>query len=187
MQLEEHRVLQTTKATGIRTWHRRLGHLNVDDIRKLAKESAIDIYINEDHDRTDICIACLQGKQHMNINRKPAERAVQLGSLIHSDLCGPIATPSHSGYRYFIIYVDDWSRYIWVYFLRSKTADEISTKFREFQVLLETESIQRSLLRSQFPNSGYHLMNVHTSRRPIGLPGKSHTTLTRPIPRTTCT
>jgi len=63
----EHRVLQTTnqttKATGslpLRTWHCRLGHLNVDDIRKLAKESAIDIYINEDHDRTDICIPCLQ-------------------------------------------------------------------------------------------------------------------------------
>ena len=70
MQLEVHRVLQTSKATGslpLRTWHRRLGHLNVDDIRKLAKESAIDIYINEDHDKTDICIPCLQGNQHMNV------------------------------------------------------------------------------------------------------------------------
>jgi len=146
--MQEHQALQTTKATGslpLRTWHRWLGHLNVDDIRKIANESAIDIYINEDHDKTDICIPCLQGKRHMNINRKPAER-VQLGSLIHSDLCGSIATPSHSGYRYFIIYVDDWSQYIWVYFLQSKT-DEIPMKFWEFQVLLETQCSEARIQR----------------------------------------
>jgi len=127
-----------TKPLPMQTWHRRLGHLNEADISRLATESADDIKI--DPATTDsICIPCLQGKQHVNINRQPAQRATQLGSKIHSNLCGPIGTPSHSNYRYYIIYVDDWSRYIWVYFLKTKMADEISARFREFQALLETQ------------------------------------------------
>jgi len=55
--VQEYQVLQTTKAIGslpLWMWHRRLGHLNVDNIRKLVKESAIDIYINQDYNTTDL-------------------------------------------------------------------------------------------------------------------------------------
>jgi len=48
--------------------------------------------------------------------------------------------------------VDDWSRYIWVYCLRSKTADEISTKFQEFQVLLETQCSEVHIQRFRSDN-----------------------------------
>ncbi|RPB22527.1 hypothetical protein L211DRAFT_884867, partial [Terfezia boudieri ATCC MYA-4762] len=52
------------------------GHLNEGDIIRLANVSAEDIHIDwKNHQRHRICIPCLQGKQYMNINRSPSERA----------------------------------------------------------------------------------------------------------------
>ena len=123
----------------LRTWHCRLGHLNEGDIRILAKNAATKIKLDTSSNSEPLCIPCLQGKQHLVINRNPSERATLLGTLIYSDICGPIETPSHSSYKYFIIYVDDWRHYIWVYFMNTKTADEISSRFRGFLALLQTQ------------------------------------------------
>lgn len=42
-------------------------------------------------------------------------------SLIHIDLCGPISPSSFSGKKYFISFIDDFSRKAWVYFLQEKS------------------------------------------------------------------
>jgi len=55
------------------------------------------------------------------------------------DLCGPITPLSMAGACYFIVYIDDFSRYTWVYFLRTKTADEVTSRFQEFQHLVEKQ------------------------------------------------
>ncbi|KAL0300270.1 UNVERIFIED_CONTAM: Retrovirus-related Pol polyprotein from transposon RE1 [Sesamum angustifolium] len=68
------------------------------------------------------CEACLQGKQH----KKPfpsgtSWRAKAVLELIHTDVCGPMRTPSHEQNRYFILFIDDYSRMTWVYFMREKS------------------------------------------------------------------
>lgn len=57
--------------------------------------------------------------------------------LIHTDLCGPLSSPSLSGSRYVLTLTDDFSRFTWIFFL--KTKDETLTKFRYFKALIELQ------------------------------------------------
>ena len=61
--------------------------------------------------------------------KKSSTRASRKLELIHSDLCGPFPTNSVSGSRYFIIFVDDATRYTWVYFLKRKNSKEVLKVF----------------------------------------------------------
>ncbi|KAL0392758.1 UNVERIFIED_CONTAM: Retrovirus-related Pol polyprotein from transposon TNT 1-94 [Sesamum radiatum] len=85
------------------------------------------------------CEACLQGKQH----KKPfpsgtSWRAKAVLELIHTDVCGPMRTPSHEQNRYFILFIDDYSRMTWVYFMREKF--EVFKVFKKFKNLVEKQS-----------------------------------------------
>ena len=91
------------------------------------------------------CEPCLHGKQHAVISRTPQQRAQKPLELIHSDSAGPFP-PSISGYTYFIIYIDDFTRMGWIYLLKSKSADDVCEVFIQFKAEVETAtglSIQR--------------------------------------------
>ena len=60
-------------------------------------------------------------------------QASQVLQLVHADICGPMATTSILGSRYFLLFVDDFSRKMWVYFLKKKfDAFPIFQKFKPF-------------------------------------------------------
>ncbi|KAL0294286.1 UNVERIFIED_CONTAM: hypothetical protein Sradi_6894800 [Sesamum radiatum] len=60
------------------------------------------------------CEACLQGKQHKRpFPSGTSWRAKAVLELIHTDVCGPMRTPSHEQNRYFILFIDDYSRMTW--------------------------------------------------------------------------
>jgi transposase InsO family protein len=58
--------------------------------------------------------------------------------LIHSDICGPMSTPSLNGCLYYLIFIDDFSRKSWIYFLKAK--NETFNKFLEFKALIEKQT-----------------------------------------------
>ena len=58
--------------------------------------------------------------------------------MIHSDVCGPMATTSLGGYVYYVSFIDDFSRKTWIYFLKGK--NEVFDKFKEFKALVENLS-----------------------------------------------
>ena len=64
--------------------------------------------------------------------------------LIHSDVCGPIPSTYLSGYKYYVTFIYDYSRNIWIYFL--KTKDEVFKKFQEFKALIENHLEIRSMI-----------------------------------------
>jgi transposase InsO family protein len=67
------------------------------------------------------------------------------GSWIYE--CGPISVRSVSGFGYYVLFIDDYSRKTWIYFL--KTKDEVFDRFREFKALVENQSGRRiQVLRS---------------------------------------
>ena len=69
--------------------------------------------------------------------------------LIHSDLCGPMSSVSLTGYEYYVIFIDDYSRKTWIYFLRSKKSEEVLKRFQEFKALVENQTGRRiRVLRS---------------------------------------
>ena len=58
--------------------------------------------------------------------------------LVHSDLIGPLEHPSILGFTYVLTFIDDYSRRIWVYFLKQK--NEVFDKFKEFKSFVEKQS-----------------------------------------------
>jgi hypothetical protein len=58
--------------------------------------------------------------------------------LIHLDVSIPMSSPSLSGYFYYVIFIYDFSRNTWIYFLKSKT--EVFSKFQEFRALVENQT-----------------------------------------------
>ena len=58
--------------------------------------------------------------------------------LVHSDVCGPLKVKSYGGASYFVTFIDDYSRKLWVYAL--KTKDHVLEKFKEYHALVERQS-----------------------------------------------
>ena len=67
------------------------------------------------------CYACLLGKMAKSPFTKQGERTNERLELIHSDVCGPMRSMARDGFYYFITFIDDFSRYKYVYLLRHKS------------------------------------------------------------------
>ena len=80
--------------------------------------------------------------------------------LIHSDVWGPAPTKSYNDFRYFVIFIDDFSRATWLYLLKSKS--EVFLCFQEFVSLIENQfntkiKIFRSDNGTEFVNNNFTL------------------------------
>jgi transposase InsO family protein len=70
-----------------------------------------------------VCEACLAGKYRRAPFPKQAQRrSTEALQLLHGDICGPITLATPSGNRYFLLLIDDYSRYMWVCLLPTKDA-----------------------------------------------------------------
>jgi hypothetical protein len=64
---------------------------------------------------------CVLRKHHRDsFDKRASWHASGPLQLVHSDLCGPLSSPSFSGCKYFLTFIDDFSRRTWVYFLKLK-------------------------------------------------------------------
>lgn len=144
-------TVNVTSLPSLNLWHLRLAHLGIDAVKHLIGEAG---YSDSDgkHNQIGLCDVCLKAKQQRIIERKPATRTKQPFELIHSDLCRPMTTPSISAIKYFILYIDDYSRVPWVYFLRSKTAVDIVSVFQEFKARVEKQFPEWPITRFRCDN-----------------------------------
>jgi transposase InsO family protein len=119
-------------------WHARFGHINFGSLRKMGKEALVRgmpvlEHVNQLYD------ACLASKHRRAPFPQQAQRhATQSLELIPGDLCGPITPDTPSGNRFFLLLVDDYSRYMWLTLLRSK--DEAATAIKHIQATAERKS-----------------------------------------------
>ena len=67
-----------------------------------------------------ICMECIKGKQ-TNIRKTGANRSKVPLELIHTDICGQFPTASWNGQQYFINFIDDYSRYGYLYLIHEKS------------------------------------------------------------------
>ena len=92
---------------------------------------------------TEICKGCVIGKHAENkFDWGKANRATCILGLIHSHISGTIPITSINGSRYLITFIDDFSRYTWVFFLKKKS--EVCENFSELKALIENASGLRS-------------------------------------------
>src|SRR5664279_2048824 len=82
-----------------------------------------------------MCEQCLMGKMTKTPFSDTMERASDLLEIIHTDVCGPMSTSTRGGYRYFLTFTDDLSRYGYVYLMKNKS--ETFENFKEFQSEVE--------------------------------------------------
>nr|GFC80478.1 retrovirus-related Pol polyprotein from transposon TNT 1-94 [Tanacetum cinerariifolium] len=125
-------------------WHQRLSHLNFDTINDLAKNDLVAGLPKFKYHKEHICPSCEQGKSKRAYHPpKPVLNSRQRLHLLHMDLCGPMRIASINGKWYVLVIVDDYSRYTWVHFLRSKDeAPEVIIKFlKRITLLLQSPVI----------------------------------------------
>ena len=129
-------------------WHWRYGHLGAQSLRQLAVEGMVDGFDYDGSKKVSFCEPCTEGKHH----RSPfltggRERAAEPLELVHSDVCGKVNTKSFGGAEYFLTFIDDKTRYAWVYLL--KTKDQVFKRFLEWKAMVENDSGRKlKVLRS---------------------------------------
>src|SRR5215216_5267887 len=79
----------------------------------------------------DTCEPCLMGKMTKTPLSRTKEQAADLLDIIHIDVYSPMSVEACGGYRYFITFTDDLSRYGYIYLMKHKSED--FEKFKEFQ------------------------------------------------------
>ncbi|GJT92435.1 retrovirus-related pol polyprotein from transposon TNT 1-94 [Tanacetum coccineum] len=125
-------------------WHQRLSHLNFDTINNLAKNDLVTGLPKFIYHKEHLCPSCEQGKsKRASHPPKPVPNSNQRLHLLHMDLCGPMRIASINGKQYILVIVDDYSRYTWVHFLRSKdeAPEVIKTFLKRITVLLQSPII----------------------------------------------
>nr|KAJ0217724.1 hypothetical protein LSAT_V11C300103190 [Lactuca sativa] len=119
-------------------WHKRMGHVNFNSMKLMIDKKMIE-GVPQIKIPSQLCEGCLVGKQARD--PFPAQtkfRANKKLELIYGDLCGPVTPPTPFSNRYFMLRVDDFSRVMWVYLLKSK--DEALQVFKNFRSKVETEA-----------------------------------------------
>ncbi|GKE06043.1 retrovirus-related pol polyprotein from transposon TNT 1-94 [Tanacetum coccineum] len=123
-------------------WHQCLSHLNFNTINNLVKNNLVRGLPKMKFKKDHLCSACEQGKIHRKHHKsKTAFASNKPLYLLHMDLYGPMHVESINGNRYVLVVLDDYSRYIWVFFLRSKDeASEVIILFiKKTQVILQLQ------------------------------------------------
>ena len=114
-------------------WHKRLGHISKERILRLIKSEVLPQLDFTDWNNT--CVDCIKGKQTKHVSKQDAIRSSGLLDLIHAAICGPFDVPSWGGERYFITFIDDYSRYCYLYLLheRTQSVDVLETFISEVE------------------------------------------------------
>ena len=119
--------------------HRRLCHLSYSKIDQLIKGGLVTGVTVHGNMPTDaVCEPCLAGKQHRQpFPKQSSTRMTEPLSLVHSDLHGPLPVQTFSHCRYWISFIDDYSRFAHVFLLKNKS--EALAAFKRYKALVENQ------------------------------------------------
>ncbi|KAJ9542139.1 LOW QUALITY PROTEIN: hypothetical protein OSB04_028645 [Centaurea solstitialis] len=103
-------------------WHKRLSHLNFKTLNQLCINNLVVGLPDFRYTKVSLCSACEKGKQtRASFKSKQISSISSPLQLLHMDLFGPVNVQSIAGKKYTLVIVDEYSRYTWVFFLRSKS------------------------------------------------------------------
>jgi transposase InsO family protein len=117
-------------------WHHRLGHPSDRVLVSAVPSLSSCISINNKHVQHH-CKHCVIGKMHKLPFAPSQFHSTQPLELIHSDVWGPAPVNSSNGYRYYLLFVDDYSRFSWLYLLKHKS--DVLTTFTHFKNTIENQ------------------------------------------------
>ncbi|KAG6998831.1 Retrovirus-related Pol polyprotein from transposon TNT [Fusarium oxysporum f. sp. conglutinans] len=113
----------------LQIWHERLGHLSESGIKALrGMAHGIHPIL-----RGQNCEPCIAGKQKERPHRKSIRKGTYPLECVHADIAGPFPDTAYDGSRYWVVFVDDFTRMGWAYAVKEK-----SEFTRRFKHLLDT-------------------------------------------------
>ncbi|GJU47824.1 putative ribonuclease H-like domain-containing protein [Tanacetum coccineum] len=123
-------------------WHRRLGHVNFKNLNKLIKGNLVRGLPLKIFQNDHTCVACQKGKQQKaSCKAKIVSSISQPLQILHMDLFGPTSVRSINHKTYCLVITDDFSRFSWVFFLRTK--DETSGILKDLIRQIENQLNQK--------------------------------------------
>ena len=135
-------------------WHSRFGHPSSSVVQQILSKNCLPFF--QESNKESICDACQLGKSHQlpyptstSVSRKPLE-------LVFSDVWGP-ALPSVGRNTYYVSFIDDFSKFTWIYLLRHKS--EVFQRFHDFQALVERLFNCKILTMQTDWGGGYQKLN----------------------------
>jgi hypothetical protein len=125
--------------TKLDLWHQRMAHLNVGQMKTMASKELTTGSDIPGTGKLSFCEACAEGKAH----RAPFKPVGEIQStrrleLVHSDVAGPMKTESFGGAKYFVTFIDDYSRCVTVYPMKHKS--EVLEKFKEWEAAVTNQA-----------------------------------------------
>jgi hypothetical protein len=116
-------------------WHRRMAHLHHGALRVLRElVTGVPDFSLEHH---ELCKGCTLGKYTNTSFPSSDSRAVEILDIIHSYVCGPMSSALLTGSLYYVVFIDDFSRKSWIFFM--KTKGQVFSRFQEFKALVENQ------------------------------------------------
>ena len=97
-------------------WHARLDHASSSWVQQLASRGLLGLVSTENFD----CVSCQLGKQPALPFNSSESISTNIFDLIHFDIWGPSSISSIDGSRYFVVFVDDYSRYSWIFHMKHR-------------------------------------------------------------------
>lgn len=119
-------------------WHRRLGHLNVQSMKKMRDGAVTGINFIDDDNAIKNCETCAAGKHARQPFKASESQSTGILQLIHTDVIGPMETLSIGDARYVATFTDDYSRKTFIYFLKAKS--EVPDRFMDFKAFTENQT-----------------------------------------------
>jgi hypothetical protein len=114
--IEEEQTAYFTEVSPTELWHKRLGHYHIQRMMNM-KNNDMTRGLPMLSNHLPNCNACQFGKQIRKPFPKTVWRATQKLQLIHTDVAGPQRTPSLQGSLYFVLFIVDFTRMCWIFFL----------------------------------------------------------------------
>jgi transposase InsO family protein len=114
-------------------WHSRLGHVSLPRIQTLVSRGLLGSVSSSPFD----CMPCQLGQQPALPFNNSESIASATFDLIHSDIWEPSSVPTVGGSRYFVIFVDNFSRYTLIYLMKNRS--EVFTIYRDFAKMVQTQ------------------------------------------------
>lgn len=121
-------------------WHNRLGHIGEKGLKVLKNKNLVE-GLDDCSFEFDFCEHCIYGKHNQVQFYSSSHKSSTILDYVHSDVFGPMDVPSLSKSKYYVSFVDNYSRRAFVYFLKSKT--EVFSQFKEFKNLVENQTGRR--------------------------------------------
>ena len=160
------KVANVHEQTSLDGWHKRLGHPSYPIVKNLVSTFSLPTTTNK---MTMLCHSCSINKSHQQPFRTTSLSSTGPLEIIYTDVWGPTHSTGLDGSRYYLLFVDHYTKYMWFYPMATKSS--VSTIFPQFKIFVETRF--QAKIKTLYSDNGGEFISLKPF---LNLHGISHYT-----------